>query len=80
MNKKISGYSNKSNKRYWYINTYNGLGSQWLIDGLKKLRLRSGFTFVNLSANYGDYEKDAFLSLEKSILLIFILEILNQQI
>lgn len=44
----------------WYINTYNSLGSDWLINSLAKLDLKSNYVLVNLSANAGYYERDAY--------------------
>lgn len=44
----------------WYENTYNSLGSKWLINSLKKLKLTRNYVLVNLSANAGYYERDAY--------------------
>ena len=48
-------------EKHWYINTYNSLGSEWLINSLNRLNLPKGYVFVNLSANAGYYERDAYL-------------------
>lgn len=45
---------------YWYINTYNSLGSSWLIKSIEKLDLKKNYIFINLSANSGRYEKDVY--------------------
>ena len=47
-------------KEKWYINTYNSLGSSWLIDSLEELNLPPKFRLANLSANAGYYERDAY--------------------
>lgn len=53
-------YAKGDKLQCWYINTYQSSGSRWLIESLKQLDLPSDFTFVNLSANAGFYEKDAY--------------------
>lgn len=45
---------------FWYNNTYDSLGSDWLIDSLMKQNLRKNYVLVNLSANEGKYEEDAY--------------------
>jgi len=47
-------------KKNWYKNTYQSLGSEWLIKTLYQLDLPKGYVFVNVSANAGYYEKDAY--------------------
>ena len=60
-------YKSFYTKKYWYENTYNSLGSEWLIGSLNKLselgKLNlDNYTLVNLSANRGYYEWDAYNS------------------
>lgn len=51
---------------YWYSNTYDMLGSEWLYDALKnKLKLKKDFTFLSPSANIGRYERDTYDALVK---------------
>lgn len=57
-------YSKDGNGRYWYINTYESLGSDWLIHSLEKLGLPDKFVFANFSANAGFYERDAYQNLK----------------
>ena len=45
---------------YWYENTYNALGSTWLIKALKQLDLPMNYRLGNFSANAGWYEEEAF--------------------
>lgn len=47
-------------KSKWYINTYNALGCNWIISSIEKLNLKENYIFVNLSANAGYYERDAY--------------------
>lgn len=52
-----NGKKNLYKESYWYENTYESLGSQWLIDSLKKLRLNKNYVLINLSANSAMYEE-----------------------
>lgn len=63
----MKNYKSFYTKKYWYENTYNSLGSEWLIGSLNKLselgKLNlDNYTLVNLSANRGYYEWDAYNS------------------
>ena len=63
----LKNYKSFYTKKYWYENTYNSLGSEWLIGSLNKLselgKLNlDNYTLVNLSANRGYYEWDAYNS------------------
>lgn len=60
LHKKKKGYAKGELLVYWYINTYKATGSDWLIKSLEQLNLSSDFTLLNLSANAGFYERDAY--------------------
>lgn len=51
---------------FWYKNTYNSLGSQWLIDALDALNLPENYRLGSFSANAGWYEADAFVASSKN--------------
>lgn len=50
---------------FWYINTYNALGSKWLIEALKELNLPMNYRLGSFAANSGLYEADAFKESDK---------------
>lgn len=54
--KKKSIYENS----FWYLNTYKSLGSEWLIKSIEALNPKKNYVLVNLSANAGYYEMDAY--------------------
>ena len=56
MKKKKSIYETK----YWYMNKYKSLGSNWLIKSIEALNPPNNYVFINLSANAGYYEKDVY--------------------
>lgn len=47
-------------KKNWYINTYNTLGSKWLLDSVRKINPKEGFIFASFSANAAYYENDVY--------------------
>ena len=52
-------------EKYWYINNYHALGSDWLIDVIYKLKPKKAFRLANLSANAAYYERDLYNSLRE---------------
>jgi len=57
---KESFYKKIYTEDFWYLNTYESLGSQWLIDSIEALHPKRNFRFANLSANAAYYEEDAY--------------------
>lgn len=47
-------------ERFWYRNTYESLGSRWLMNSIEKLKVKNNYVFINLSANAGCYERDVY--------------------
>lgn len=50
-------------KSSWYMNNYISLGADWLIEALNQIELEKTFKLVNLSANAGYYERDAYIAM-----------------
>lgn len=51
---------------YKYANIYHSLGSNWCVDALDSLGLEQNFVLVNLCADLGYYERDAYDALDAS--------------
>ncbi len=51
-------------KKNWYINTYNALGSEWLVNSIRKINPHEGFVFASFSANAAYYEDDAYKAIK----------------
>lgn len=58
---------------YKYANIYHSLGSNWCVDALDSLGLEQNFVLVNLCADLGYYERDAYDALRSKYHPTFLL-------